>query len=81
MAIFGKILYLPYASGTIVFISVLVVFTLFEGCKDLSPTHVLRKRNYMWMCSSSTVLHVIEVECRKRGLKVGFYSSPILSRN
>ena len=33
MAIFGKILYLPYSSGTIVFIDVLVVFTIFEGCK------------------------------------------------
>jgi hypothetical protein len=35
MAVFGKILYLPYSSGTIVFVSVLVVFTLWEGCELL----------------------------------------------
>jgi len=46
MAVFGKILYLPNVSGAIVFIMVLVVFTLFEG-----------------------FLHIVEVECNKRGLK------------
>jgi len=33
MAIFGGILYLPFKSGTIVFVAVLVVFTVFEGCE------------------------------------------------
>lgn len=40
MAIFGKILYLPYSSGTIVFIDVLVVFTIFEGCKFESVFYI-----------------------------------------
>ncbi|KAJ1440593.1 hypothetical protein B484DRAFT_391205, partial [Ochromonadaceae sp. CCMP2298] len=46
MAIFGSVLYLQNVYGAVVFVLVLVVFTIFEGG-----------------------LHVLEVECNKRGLK------------
>ncbi len=70
MAIFGKILYLPYSSGTIVFIDVLVVFTIFEGCKFESVFIFILHEFIIIFNIYFIVLHILEVECNKRGLKV-----------
>jgi len=70
MAIFGGILYLPFKSGTIVFVAVLVVFTVFEGCKydNTDQFHLFNSNSFLYYNYSTAYLGSRMQQARVKGI-------------